>query len=279
MFHSQSDHESRREQTISARLTAICLGVVLITVALFGAASARADDVLVFAAASQRNALDAVIEAYGKSGKDTVKASYQSSSTLARQIEQGAPADIFISANPKWMDYLDGRKLIDPATKVDMFGNGLVLVTAKDSNAGKVALEKGFDLAALVRDGRLAVGDPDHVPAGIYAKQAMRSLGLWDSMQPKLARADNVRSALALVSRGEAPYGIVYSSDAVADANVKVIGAFPDDSHPRIVYPVAVMADAGNAAGAKAFLGFLKTPEAVRIYQQFGFRVLASTMN
>lgn len=264
---------------LSTRLTAFGLGVVLITIALFSAASARAGEVLVFAAASQRNALDAVIAAYDKTGKDKVKASYQSSSTLARQIEQGAPADFYISANPKWMNYLEERKLIDTATRTDMFGNGLVLVTAKDSKADKVDLEKGFDLSGLVGDGKLAVGDPDHVPAGIYAKQAMQSLGMWDRMEAKLARADNVRSALALVSRGEAPYGIVYSSDAVADKGVKVVGTFPEDSHPKILYPVAVTADAKNPAGAKALLDFLKTPEAVKIYESYGFRVLASATN
>jgi molybdate transport system substrate-binding protein len=265
--------------SLSTRLTAFGLGVVLISIALFSAASARAGEVLVFAAASQRNALDAVIAAYEKTGKDKVKAAYQSSSTLARQIEQGAPADIFISANPKWMTYLEDNKLIDGATRIGMFGNGLVLVTARSSKADEVDLAKGFDLAGLIGDGKLAVGDPDHVPAGIYAKQAMQALGLWESMQTKLARADNVRSALALVSRGEAPYGIVYSSDAVADKGVKVVGAFPEDSHPKIVYPVAVTADAKNPAGAKALLAFLRTPEAVKIYESYGFRVLASATN
>lgn len=268
------DRNDDQAQAASGRLIACGLGLVLILMALLGAASARADGVLVFAAASQRNALDTVIEIYNKSSDDTVKGAYLSSSTLARQIEQGAPADLFISANPKWMNYLEERKLIDASTRTDLFGNGLVLVAAKDSKADKVDLRKGFDLAALVGDGKLAVGDPDHVPAGIYAKQAMQSLGVWDSVQGKLARADNVRLAMALVSRGEAPFGIVYSSDAVADKNVKVAGRFPEDSHRPIIYPVAVTAGAQNPQGAKTFLAFLRTPEAAKIYEGYGFRVL-----
>ncbi|MGD9867575.1 MAG: molybdate ABC transporter substrate-binding protein [Hyphomicrobiales bacterium] len=273
------DHRTLDHRTIGGRWIAIGLGLVLILSSLLGAANARADDLLVFAAASQRNALDGVIEAYGKAGKGTVKASYQSSSTLARQIEQGGPADIFISANPKWMNYLSERKLIDEASRSDMFGNGLVLVAAKDGPAQDVKIDQGFDLASLLGDGKLAVGDPDHVPAGIYAKQALQKLGAWEKTEAKLARADNVRAALALVSRGETPYGIVYSSDAVADKGVKVVGTFPESSHPPIVYPVAVMAASKNAAKAKEFLAFLKTPEAVKIYQQYGFRVLGLATN
>lgn len=273
------EHDTEDHPGLSGRWIAIGLGLFLILSSLIGAASARADDLLVFAAASQRNALDGVIAAYSKAGKGTVKASYQSSSTLARQIEQGAPTDIFISANPKWMDYLAERKLIDAASRVDMFGNGLVLVAAKDSPASAVKIEPGFDLASLLGEGKLAVGDPDHVPAGIYARQALQKLGAWEKVEARLARADNVRAALALVSRGEAPYGIVYSSDAVADKGVKVAGAFPENSHPPIVYPVAIIAASKNAAKAKEFLAFLKTPEAVKIYQQFGFRVLGAATN
>lgn len=258
---------------LSRRVGAAAIAAGLLT------APAHAGDVLVFAAASQRDALDAVIDAYEAESEDTLKASYQSSSTLARQIEQGAPADFYISANPKWMDYLEERGLIDAATRTDMFGNGLVLVTARNSKAGKVDVKKGFDLAGLVGDGKLAAGDPAHVPAGIYAKQAMQSLGVWESVRAKLARADNVRAALALVARGEAPYGIVYSSDAVADKNVTVVGTFSESSHPRIVYPVAVTAEANNAPGARAFLDFLRTPKAVKIYEQFGFRALSSATN
>lgn len=248
--------------------------MAIIAAVASGGGPARADELLVFAAASQREALDAVAAAYASAGKGEVKISYQASSTLARQIEQGAPADIFISADPKWIDYLAERKLIDDATRTQLFGNGLVLVAGKKSATQAVEIGPGFDLAGMIGDGKLAVGDPDHVPAGIYAKQAMRTLGVWGEVERKLARADNVRAALALVSRGEAPLGIVYSSDAMADEGVKVVGVFPDDSHPPIIYPVAVTAAAPNARGARAFMHFLLTPEAVKIYQSFGFRVL-----
>lgn len=251
------------------------LAALLVGSALLVAPALRAQDAaLVFAAASQKDALDAVIAAYAKAGKGPVKASYQSSSTLARQIEQGAPADLFISANPQWMDYLAERNLIDKDTRFDLLSNGLVLVTAKDSNPGPVAIAPGLDLAALLGDGRLAVGDPDHVPAGIYAKQALQSLGIWDKVEAKLARADNVRAALALVARGETPLGIVYRSDAVADKSVKVVGQFPETGHPPIVYPVAVMAESKHAQAARDFLAFLKSTDAAKIYATFGFRLL-----
>jgi len=279
MLHSGKEQSGKPAQPVLRCILAICLGMVFAVTALFGSAGARADDVLVFAAASQRDALDAAIRAYREASSDHVRVTYLSSSKLARQIEQGAPADFYISANPRWMDYLEERKLIDASTRTDMFGNGLVLVAARDSSAGKVDVKKGFDLAALLGEGRLAVGDPDHVPAGIYAKQAMQSLGLWHSVEPRLARADNVRAALALVARGEAPYGIVYSSDAVADSNVKVVGVFSEDSHPKIVYPVAVTANAKSPAGAKALLEFLRTPKAAKIYRKFGFNVLGMATN
>lgn len=261
------------------RLIAFSLTIAFLISTLFGAAAARADELLVFAAASQRDALDAVIEAYKESSEDTVKASYQSSSTLARQIERGAPADLYISANPKWMDYLQEYKLIDTSTRTSMFGNGLVLVTARDSAAGKVEIKQGFDLAGLIGDGRLAVGDPDHVPAGIYARQAMQSLGMWKSVEGKLARAGNVRAALALVARGETLYGIAYTSDAVADKTIKIAGTFPESSHPKIVYPVAVTANAKNRERAMALLDFLRTPKAAKIYRQFGFSILGTATN
>jgi molybdate transport system substrate-binding protein len=263
------------------RRLAACIGasVLVAVVAIFGAASARAGELLIFAAASQREALDMAIAAYRQISSDTVKVSYLSSSVLARQIERGAPADLFISANPKWMDYLQTRGLIDPSTRTDMFRNRLVLVTAQDGPAGQVDLKNGFDLAGLVSDGRLAVGDPDHVPAGLYAREAMQSLGVWKSVESRLARAENVRAALALVARGEASYGIVYTSDAVADKTVKVVGTFPEDSHSRIVYPAAVIANSKNPHRARAFLDFLNTPKADKIYRQFGFSVLGSVTN
>ncbi|MBL28981.1 MAG: molybdate ABC transporter substrate-binding protein [Rhodospirillaceae bacterium] len=241
----------------------------------FGASGlAAARDVLVFAAASQKDALDAVIEAYEAGGGGDVDAAYESSSTLARQIEQGAPADIFVSANPKWMDYVEERGLIDKATRKDLLGNSLVLIVPKDSTVGTVTIAPGFDLAGMLGDSRMAMGDPDHVPAGTYGRQALESLGVWSDIEPKVARADNVRAALALVSRGETPFGIVYGSDAVADKTVRVAGTFPDDSHPAIIYPVAVTTDASNAEAAAAFLAFMATSEAAAIFERYGFRLL-----
>ena len=175
-----------------------------------------AQEVLVFAAASLQDAFDAVIEEYQAQGGGEVSASYASSSTLARQIEQGAPADVFISANPEWMDYLEERGLLRAGSRTDLLGNGLVLVAPPESET-TVEIAPGFDLAGALDGGRLAMGDPDHVPAGIYGRAALESLGVWQAVEPQVARADNVRAALALVARGEAPLGMVYRSDAVAD--------------------------------------------------------------
>ncbi len=246
-------------------------GLALLAIVCVGG-QAQARDVLVFAAASQRDALEVVMAAWTKGGGGTAKASYESSSTLARQIEQGAPADLFISANETWMDYVAARKLIDPATRVDLLGNTLVLVGPK--GVAPVAIAKGFDLATLLGDGRLAMGDPDHVPAGIYGKAALTSLGVWTVVEPKVARAANVRAALALVARGETPLGVVYGSDAAADATVAVAGTFPADSHPPIVYPAAVLAASGEPEAAKKLMAFLKTPEASRIFASYGFTAL-----
>lgn len=258
------------------RITGFLLGLVVAAFALAHMAAAGPEDVLVFAAASQRNALDAVISEYKAESGRSVRAAYQSSSALARQIERGAPADLFVSANPAWMDHLQKRDLIDSATRVDMFGNRLVLVTAKGNPAAPIEIANGFNLARLLGNGRLAVGDPDHVPAGLYAKQALLALGAWDGVAAQLVRAENVRAALALVARGEAAYGIVYASDATADRTVEVAGTFPADSHSRIVYPVAVTKEASNRRGAKSFLDFLRTPKAAKIYRQFGFSILGA---
>lgn len=237
-----------------------------------GAAAAR--DVLVFAAASQKDALDAVIEAYEASGGGDVDAAYESSSTLARQIEHGAPADVYVSANPKWMGYVEERGLIDRGTRRDLLGNSLVLVVPRDSAVGELTIAPGFDLAGMLGDDRLAMGDPDHVPAGVYGRQALESLGAWAAVAPKVARSDNVRSALALISRGETPFGIVYGSDAVADAGVRVAGTFPEDSYPPIIYPVAVTVGAADPEAAAAFVAFMSTPEAFAIFARYGFRIL-----
>ena len=233
---------------------------------------AMAQEVLVFGAASLQDAFDAVIEEYQAQGGGQVSASYASSSTLARQIEQGAPADIFISANPEWMDYLEEGGLLREGSRTDLLGNGLVLVAPQDSET-TVEIEPGFDLAGALDGGLLAMGDPDHVPAGIYGRAALESLGVWQAVEPHVAPAENVRAALALVARGEAPLGVVYRSDAGADDSVQVVGEFPQEAFPEIVYPIAIIADSAHPEAA-ALLDFLHTETAAAIFERFGFSML-----
>jgi molybdate transport system substrate-binding protein len=234
---------------------------------------ARAEEpVLVFAAASLKNALDAVV---GKWRTDTGKAvmiSYAGSSALARQIQQGAPSDIFVSANVDWMDRLEAEQLIKPETRRDLLGNRLVLIAA-GKDAAKVDIKPGFDLLGLLDGQRLAMALVDAVPAGIYGKQALTELGLWDAVEPRVAQLDNVRAALAWVARGEAPYGIVYATDAAVENNVAVVGTFPADSHEPIIYPAALMASS-ESRDAPAFLEYLSATEARKLFEQFGFTVL-----
>jgi molybdate transport system substrate-binding protein len=241
-------------------------------IGLAAADRAQAQELLVFAAASLKDALDAAIVEYTDGTGREIVASYASSSTLARQIEQGAPADVFISANPEWMDYLAGRGLIRAGSRADLLGNGLVLVAPKDSGVS-VHIAPGFDLPGALAGGRLAMGDPDHVPAGTYGKAALESLAVWRAIAPAVVRADNVRAALALVARGEAPLGIVYRSDAAADVDVRVVAAFPPDSHPPIIYPLAVIAESKHPAAAELAL-FLGSDAAAPIFERFGFSVL-----
>ena len=198
-----------------------------------------ANAITVFAAASMRNALDEVDTAFAKKTGVKVVASYAASSALAKQIEQGAPADAFISANVKWMDFLSEKKLVASGTRVDLLGNSLVLIAPKDSKLAHVKIEKGFDIAKLAADGRIAVADTKAVPAGLYAKAALTALGAWQAAEPKLAQAENVRATLSYVARGETPLGIVYSTDAKIEPKVKIVGMFPSGSHPAITYPVA----------------------------------------
>jgi molybdate transport system substrate-binding protein len=225
---------------------------------------------VIFAAASLKNALDAVNAAWVKNGGTPAVISYAASSTLAKQIEEGAPADLFISADEDWMNYLAERKLIDEATRIDLLGNDLVLIAPKASIA-KTEIAAGFPLAKLLHDGKLAMANTDSVPAGKYGKAALTKLGVWDSVKDKIAQADNVRAALQLVSRGEAPLGIVYGTDAKADPNVKVLGVFPEDSHPPIVYPAAVLTKAANP-DARAFEDFLKGSVAKSVFEVQGFK-------
>ncbi len=233
---------------------------------------ARAEEVLVFAAASLRNALDDAVAAYRPRSADQIKVSYAASSALAKQIESGAPADIFASADLDWMDYLEQHHLIQPQTRRNLLGNRLVLIAPAASTLA-VSVAPGFPLGKLLGDGRLSLADPDSVPAGKYAKAALEKLGLWRSVESKLARTENVRAALLFVSRGEAPLGIVYATDAASDKGVKIVATFPDDSHPPIVYPIALTAS-GKSAATAAFLRFLESPDAKPSFERQGFTVL-----
>jgi molybdate transport system substrate-binding protein len=223
---------------------------------------------LVFAAASLKNALDEV--AATSPSRPTI--SYGASSALARQIESGAPAALFISADLDWMDYLDRRKLVQNATRRNLLGNKLVLI-APAGSTGAVRIEKGLGLAALLGGGRLAIGDPAHVPAGKYAKEALEKLGAWDSVATRLAPSENVRVALALVARGETPYGIVYATDAASEPKVRVAGRFPDGLHAPIVYPAA-LTSAAKGPEAAAFLQLLAAPAARHVFEKHGFTPL-----
>ncbi|OCA54479.1 molybdate ABC transporter substrate-binding protein [Photorhabdus namnaonensis] len=231
------------------------------------------EKVTLFAAASLTNALDDIAALYKREQKGEVAASYASSSTLARQIEQGAPADIFISADQQWMDYVAGKKLIIDETRLTMLGNQLVLIAPKASRLNKVDINKETKWKSLLEGGRLAVGDPDHVPVGIYAKESLQYLGAWETVNPLLARTSNVRSGLALVERAEVPLGIVYGSDVVASDKVKVVGIFPEESHKPIEYPMAIIKGHSNP-NVLDFYEYLKTPEAVAIFKRYGFHPL-----
>lgn len=229
-----------------------------------------AEKITVFAAASLTNALQEISAGYTKEKYVQVVASYASSSTLARQIEAGAPADIFISADQKWMDYAADKQAVDKPTRITLLTNSLVVVAPKASRQQPFTISDKTDWKALLNGGRLAVGDPAHVPAGIYAKEALQKLGAWESVSPQLAPADDVRGALALVERNEAPFGIVYGSDVIASKEVKVVATFPESSHKKVEYPMAIVAD-HNSAAVKAFYDYLKGPQAAAIFTRYGF--------
>ncbi len=255
---------------ITRSFFAVLLGLSF--VAGLNAPARAAGNLTVFAAASLTNSLNDVGKLFEKKYGITFTPSYLSSSTLAKQIENGAPAGVFLSADEKWMDYLEKKKLIDPASRFNLLGNTLVLIAPAGSRINKVEITKGFNLAGLLAGGKLSVGDPAHVPAGIYAKQALKALHEWKSVKGNLAREENVRLALVLVERGETPLGIVYATDAAISKKVKVVGVFPADSHPPIVYPAALVAGQETPA-AKNFLAFLKTPQARAVFEKYGFSV------
>jgi molybdate transport system substrate-binding protein len=235
-------------------------------------AVAQSRDVLVFAAASLKNALDDIAARWQRETGKKVVISFAASNNLIRQIEQGAPADIFMSADLDWMDYGQQKNLIKPETRSNLLGNKIVLIAPKDS-ALSVKVDKGFDLAGALKGGRLAMGNVDAVPAGKYGKAALEKLGAWDSVKGQIAQAESVRAALLLVSRGETPLGIVYQTDAAPEPAVKIVGTFPDDSHPPIIYPVALTKDSSNAAAAD-FLKYLRSPAAKPAFEKQGFTVL-----
>lgn len=254
------------------QLSSVSAVLALAAALVLSPVAAKAQDLLVFAAASLKTALDEINTQFKQGGN--VKVSYAASSALARQIEAGAPADIFLSADLDWMDYLEQKKLVKPGTRSTLLGNRLVLIAPADAKAS-ITIAPGFDLAGLLgKDGRLAMGDVAAVPAGKYGKAALETLNVWPSVASRIAQADNVRAALALVARGEAPAGIVYASDAVADKGVKVLGAFPADSHPPILYPVAQLSESKHAQAA-AYLAFLRSPAAKAVFETNGFTLLA----
>jgi molybdate transport system substrate-binding protein len=254
------------------------LGLALATAVVpVTAARAQAGGLVIFAAASLKNALDEIASGWAKdTGKPMPRISYAASSALAKQIEQGAPADLFISADLDWMDYVAKKDLIKADTRVNLLGNKIVLIAPKDSKA-MVEVKQGFDLAKALAGGKLAMGNVDAVPAGKYGKAALEKLGAWDGVKGKVAQAENVRAALLLVARGEAALGIVYATDAAAEPNVKIVGSLPEDSHPPIIYPAAVTKDT-KSADAKPFLDYLKTIKARPAFEKQGFTVLVKSV-
>ena len=257
-----------------SRPAAIFAGFLLLVGSALTPAAAQDKTLTVFAAASMKNALDDVDAAYTARTGVKIVASYAASSALAKQIEQGAPADVFVSADTDWMDYAVGKKTINEPTRVNLLGNSIVLIAPKDSSIDNVTIGQGFDLAKLAGDGRIATGDVKSVPVGKYAKAALDKLGAWQAAEPKFAMAESVRAALTLVGRGEAVLGIVYSTDAKVEPGVKVVGTFPADSHPAIVYPVAATMTAKPEASG--YLTFLRSTTAKTILEKYGFRFLVS---
>jgi molybdate transport system substrate-binding protein len=248
------------------------LGLAAALAFLPGIAQAQ-DAVVIFAAASLKNALDEIATTWSKdTGKPAPKISYAASSALAKQIEQAAPADLFISADLDWMDYLAGKNLLRADTRFNLLGNKIVLIAPKESKLTTVPLT-GADLTKALAGGRLSMANVDAVPVGKYGKAALEKLGAWNAVKDHLAQAENVRAALLLVARGEAPLGIVYSTDAAAEPNVRIVASFPEDSHPPIIYPAALTKDSKNA-DAKAFLDFLRSAKARTAFEKQGFTVL-----
>ncbi|PNG27960.1 molybdate ABC transporter substrate-binding protein [Methylocella silvestris] len=260
---------ARRTLNAIALVLTLAAGLAPLTVA----AQAPAAGPTVFAAASMKTALDAIAASWtAQTGKAPVLV-YGSSAVLAKQIEQGAPADIFISADLNWMDYLDKAKLLRAGTRRAFLGNELVLVEPADQKT-TLKIEPGFDLAGQTGGGKIAVCTITSCPGGVYGKESLVALGVWDKVEPKLAQSDNIRAALNLVARGEARFGIVYATDAKAEPKVRVVGVFPSSSHSPIVYPVAVLEGSKNPEAA-SFVAYLSSQAAVKILLEQGFSILS----
>jgi molybdate transport system substrate-binding protein len=249
-------------------LASLLASIALLCTAI-APASAQARGPLVLAAASLRESLNAAADGWARKGHARPVISFAASSALARQIESGAPADLFISADEEWMDYVASKRKLRPATRMSFLFNNLALVAPASSRL-RVTIAPHFPLARLLGTGRLAMADPDSVPAGKYGKESLIRLGVWPSVQGRIARAENVRAALALVDRGEAPLGIVYTTDALADRGVRIVGTFPSRSHALISYPLAVLTASTNSQ-TEGFRSYLLSPEGKAVFRRFGF--------
>ena len=256
------------------RLAGILTAFVILLGAACSPAAAQDKTITVFAAASMKKALDDIDAAYTAETGVKVTVSFAASSAVAKQIEQGAPADVFISADTDWMDYATARKNINEPTRINLLGNSIVLIAPKDSGIDHVNIGAGFDLAKLAGDGKIATGDVKAVPVGKYARAALEKLGAWRAAEPKFAMSDSVRAALTLVARGEATLGIVYSTDAKVEPGVRIVGIFPPGSHPPIIYPVAATTTAKPEASD--YLAFLNSTAAKTIFEKYGFKFLVS---
>jgi molybdate transport system substrate-binding protein len=268
-FSLARQRDTWRNITKGTAMRSLRIGLALLILAL-APLPAMAADITMFGAASLADALKEIAADYQKENGKTVAVSFAASSALARQIEASGGADIFMSADLDWMDYLDKKGLIAPGSRKNLLANRLVLIAPKGASTA-IAIAPHFDLLGALKGGRLAIANPDTVPAGKYGKAALTALGVWDSVSTHLANAEDVRVALAYVARGEAPLGIVYRTDAKAEPNVKVAGIFPESSHPPILYPAALIKDAKPEA--RAFLAYLSSPAAKAVFEKDGFTV------
>jgi molybdate transport system substrate-binding protein len=281
LWRTATQWKVKSTEAQNLRVSVISVGVVALALVVWQcvrqaspiAAHSQDKTITVFAAASMTNALDDVDAAFTKQTGIKVVTSYDASSALMKQIESGAAADAFVSADLKWMDYGAEKKVVNESTRLNLLGNVLVLIAANDSKIDHVDIKPGFDLAKLADDGRIATGDVKVVPVGLYAKAALEKLGVWPSVESKMAMTVNVRAALAYAARGEAPLGIVYATDAKIEPGVKVLGVFPDNTHDPIIYPVAATVNAKPET--MQYLAFLRSAAAKSIFEGYGFSVLA----